>query len=41
MTLETEAQLLALKKIGAIVADCLKHMLGSIEDGITTKDLGL
>jgi methionyl aminopeptidase len=39
MTLETEAQLIALKKIGAIVADCLKHMLGSIEDGITTKDL--
>lgn len=39
MTVETEEQLRNLKRIGTIVADCLKHMLRSIEDGITTKEL--
>ncbi len=39
MTVETQEQLEKLKKIGVIVADCLKHMLSSIEDGITTKEL--
>lgn len=39
MTLETEEQLRKLKNIGTIVADCLKHMLFSIEEGITTKEL--
>jgi methionyl aminopeptidase len=39
MTVDTEDQLRKLKRIGTIVADCLKHMLGSVEDGISTKDL--
>lgn len=39
MTLDNEGQLLGLKKIGTIVADCLKHMLSSIEDGMTTREL--
>lgn len=39
MTVETEEQLRGLQKIGRIVADCLKHMLRHVEDGISTKDL--
>jgi methionyl aminopeptidase len=39
MTIETEKQLQGLKKAGSLVADCLKHMLASIEEGMTTKEL--
>ncbi len=39
MTIETEDDLKALKRIGRIVADCLKLMSRSLEPGMTTKDL--
>lgn len=39
MTVETHDQLERLRKIGLIVADCLKYMLSKIEDGMTTQEL--
>lgn len=39
MTVETEEDLVALRKIGGIVADCLQFMGKSIEVGMTTLDL--
>lgn len=39
MTVETEAQLAALRRIGRIVADCLKHMRDTAEPGMTTAEL--
>jgi len=39
MTIDRDEQLQALQRIGRIVADCLEHMLRSIEDGMTTKEL--
>lgn len=39
MTLETEVQLIALRKIGRIVANCLQYMQGEAEPGMTTAEL--
>jgi methionyl aminopeptidase len=39
MTITTEAELEALKKIGAIVAACLRHMGEALVPGITTAEL--
>lgn len=39
MTIETEAQLVALRKIGRIVADCLQYMRSKAEPGMTTAEL--
>lgn len=39
MTIETEADLNALKRIGRIVADCLQLMSRSLEPGMTTKEV--
>ena len=39
MTIDTEEQLAKLRQIGRIVADCLQHMLGSLEEGMSTADL--
>ncbi len=39
MSIRTEAELEALKRIGRIVADCLKHMGSRLEPGITTREL--
>ncbi len=39
MTLETEAQLEALRKIGKIVANCLQHMAQTLEPGMSTREL--
>lgn len=39
MSVETENDLLALKKIGKIVAQCLKFMSEQLEPGITTREL--
>lgn len=39
MTVETEADLIALRLIGRIVADCLQHMGKLIEPGMTTAQL--
>jgi len=39
MTIETDDDLEALKKIGQIVAECLRTMLGAIRPGMTTLEL--
>ncbi len=39
MSIETENDLLALRKIGQIVANCLQHMATQLEPGITTSEL--
>jgi methionyl aminopeptidase len=39
MTVETEADLLGLRVIGKIVANCLQHVAKHLEPGITTKQL--
>ena len=39
MMIETDADLVALKLIGGIVADCLRYMGKALEPGITTKEL--
>jgi methionyl aminopeptidase len=39
MTLETEHDLLALQRIGKIVANCLQHMAQTMEPGMTTAEL--
>ncbi len=39
MTIETEDDLNALKRIGRIVADCLQLMSRSLEPGMTTKEV--
>lgn len=39
MTIETEAQLQALRIIGRIVADCLQYMMAAAEPGMTTAEL--
>jgi methionyl aminopeptidase len=39
MSIQTEKDIQALKEIGRIVARCLKHMLDSIEVGMTTREL--
>jgi methionyl aminopeptidase len=39
MSIETEADLIALRKIGRIVANCLQAMSQALEPGITTKEL--
>lgn len=39
MTVDTEADVTALKHIGTIVADCLQHMAKRIEPGMTTREL--
>jgi methionyl aminopeptidase len=39
MSIETEADLIALKKIGQIVANCLQTMGKALEPGITTREL--
>jgi methionyl aminopeptidase len=39
MTLETEDDLIALKRIGKIVANCLQHMAEQMEPGMTTQEL--
>lgn len=41
MTIETHEDLIGLKKIGTIVADCLQAMAKSLEPGITTQELDL
>lgn len=39
MSIDSEADLIALKKIGKIVANCLQKMSWSLEPGITTREL--
>jgi len=39
MTINTEEELEALRKIGRIVADCLQYMGKTMEPGMTTKEL--
>lgn len=39
MSIETEADLIALKKIGQIVANCLQTMGKALEPGVTTREL--
>jgi methionyl aminopeptidase len=39
MSIETENDLIALRKIGGIVANCLQHMASQLEPGITTLEL--
>lgn len=39
MSIETEADLIALKKIGRIVANCLQAMGRALEPGMTTREL--
>ncbi|MGZ3695374.1 MAG: type I methionyl aminopeptidase [Bdellovibrionota bacterium] len=39
MSIESEKDLIALRKIGLIVANCLQHMAAQLEPGITTLEL--
>lgn len=39
MTINSEDDLIALKTVGAIVANTLQHMASKIEPGITAKEL--
>src|SRR4051812_7991574 len=39
MSIESEADLIALKKIGRIVANCLQTMGSALEPGMTTREL--
>jgi methionyl aminopeptidase len=39
MTIETEAEIEALRKIGRIVADCLQFMGSKLEPGMTTREV--
>lgn len=39
MSIESENDLIALRKIGRIVANCLQHMASKLEPGITTLEL--
>lgn len=39
MSINSEKDLESLRKIGRIVARCLKHMQSKVEPGMTTKEL--
>ena len=39
MSIESENDLISLRKIGRIVANCLQHMASQLEPGITTLEL--
>lgn len=39
MSIESENDLICLRKIGRIVANCLQHMASQLEPGITTLEL--
>lgn len=41
MTLESNEQLEGLRRIGKIVANCLQHMAGHMEPGMTTRELDM